>query len=242
MAKKSHFRKSSSTENSYARALRQIAREVGRIIEAYGDLDPTKLPPLRDALEKYAKLLGPWAKLKASNMLEQADRQDRRAWASATKEMAIGVRQELKATAVGERVQQLMGEQVKLIKSIPIEAAERVHRLVIKNVEEQGRAEEIAKEIRKSGKVAASRATLIARTEVARASSVLTQARAENIGSEGYIWRSVKDSDVRPSHRKMNGKFVKWSDPPTLDGLTGHAGALPNCRCFAEPVVPRDLL
>jgi uncharacterized protein with gpF-like domain len=35
----------------------------------------------------------------------------------------------------------------------------------------------------------------------------------------------------------MDGQFVKWSEPPTLDGLTGHAGALPNCRCYPEPVV-----
>lgn len=226
----------------YARALRSIAREVQRIVESYGAYDPTKLPPLRDALERYSKILEPWAKVKAQRMLEQVDRQDRRAWASATKELSIGIRNEVSATPVGARFNELMAEQVKLIKSLPTEAAERVHRLVIKNVEEQGRASEVAKEILRTGKVTSTRATLIARTEVARASSNLTQARAESIGSDGYIWRTVRDSDVRHSHKKMEGRFVKWDSPPTLDGLTGHAGALPNCRCFAEPVIPRDLL
>jgi hypothetical protein len=39
----------------------------------------------------------------------------------------------------------------------------------------------------------------------------------------------------------MNGQVVAWDDPPTLDGLTGHAGALPNCRCIPLPIIPEDL-
>lgn len=80
--------------------------------------------------------------------------------------------------------------------------------------------------------------SVIARTEVARTSSVLTQARAEHAGSTGYIWRTARDGDVRPSHKAMNGRFVRWGEPPTLDNLRGHAGCLPNCRCYADPVIP----
>ena len=175
-------------------------------------------------------------------MIAQSDRQDQRAWAKATKEMSLELRRTVQNTPVGNRLKELMNEQVVLIQSIPTQAAERVHKLVLENVAEQGRASEIAEEIKRSGKVASSRATLIARTEVARTASLLTQSRAEHIGSDGYIWRTAHDSDVRPSHKKMEGKFVKWSSPPTLDGLTGHAGQLPNCRCFAEPVIPEELL
>jgi hypothetical protein len=55
-------------------------------------------------------------------------------------------------------------------------------------------------------------------------------------------WRSKYQSaaGTRPSHRAMEGVFVKWSDPPTLDRMTGHAGEFPNCRCYPEPVVPRE--
>ena len=226
----------------YARALRATAREVGRIIEAFGDLDPTKLPPLQAALSRYSEILKPWAKLKAANMIAQSDAQDIRSWRKATKEMSLEIRTAIRETPIGERLQELMGAQVSLIQSIPTKAAERVHKLVLENFEQQGRASEIAEEIKRSGKVASSRATLIARTEVARTSSLLTQSRAEHVGSEGYIWRTVHDSDVRPSHKKMDGKFVKWNSPPTLDGMTGHAGQLPNCRCFAEPVIPEELL
>jgi SPP1 gp7 family putative phage head morphogenesis protein len=135
-------------------------------------------------------------------------------------------------------MRRLLDEQVTLIKSIPLDAAKRVHRLTLEGIENSGRASEVAKEIMRSGEVAKSRATLIARTETSRTATVLTQARAEHIGSDGYVWRTSGDSDVRPSHRRMNGKFVPWNHPPTLDNLTGHAGALPNCRCYPEPVIP----
>src|SRR6185437_1153848 len=96
----------------------------------------------------------------------------------------------------------------------------------------------IVPEIMRGGEVSKSKATLIARTETGRALTALTQARAETVGSTSYVWRTVKDSDVRLSHKQMEGKVVDWDSPPTLDGLTGHAGSLPNCRCFAEPIIP----
>ena len=70
------------------------------------------------------------------------------------------------------------------------------------------------------------------------ATGALDQARALSIGSNGYIWRTAEDGDVRHSHREMEGKFVEWGRPPTLDGMTGHAGELPNCRCYKEIVFP----
>ena len=42
------------------------------------------------------------------------------------------------------------------------------------------------------------------------------------------------------SHRAIEGKCVKWSEPPTLDGMAGHAGEYPNCRYYPEPVIPKS--
>jgi hypothetical protein len=36
----------------------------------------------------------------------------------------------------------------------------------------------------------------------------------------------------------MKDKFVRWDNPPTLDGMTGHAGCLPNCKCWSEVQIP----
>ncbi|WP_244254245.1 phage minor head protein [Burkholderia vietnamiensis] len=203
-----------------------------------GDLEA--IPTIEHLLRRYAEALGPWAEVTAARMLDDLNRRDEQAWMQQAQEMSRALRDELRRAPTGETMRALMAEQVTLIKSIPLEAAKRVHRLTIEALEDGTRAAQISKAIQESGEVAKSRADLIARTEVSRAATSLTEARALHVGSPGYFWRTSGDSDVRDSHRKMNGQFVRWDDPPTLDGMTGHAGQFPNCRCWCEVVVPED--
>lgn len=203
--------------------------------------NPETVPTIRTMLEKYAEALDPWARSTVTRMLAEVNNRDAKTWAEQAQAMGLALRKELHNAPTGALMRQLMEEQVGLIKSLPTEAAQRVHDLVIKGLEDSARADEVASEIRRSGEVTESRANLIARTEVARSASKLTEARALHIGSEGYIWRTSGDSDVRHSHKQMEGKFVRWDTPPTLsDGTTTHAGQIYNCRCYPEPVIPDD--
>lgn len=221
--------------------MRKIARHVGEIVKGFPPGDPASLPALQIALGKYSDLIGPWAKLQAEKMIAEVSNRDAKAWAETATQMAGALRRELQNAPTGAMLQGFLNEQVALIKSLPTEAAQRVHHLTMEGLTSSARAGEIATEIMRSGEVTKSRANLIARTEVARTASGLTMARAQHVGSDGYIWRTSEDSDVRASHKKMAGKFVKWNDPPTLDGMTGHAGMFPNCRCYPEPVLPDEL-
>jgi SPP1 gp7 family putative phage head morphogenesis protein len=172
-------------------------------------------------------------------MLADVNAIDRNAWDAHTKEMGQAIGDEIRNAPVGDTLRALQAEQVTLIKSLPLEAAQRVHTMTLKGIEDGTRYADIAAEIRRTGDVTESRATLIARTEVARAASQLTQARATHAGSDGYVWRTSHDGDVRSSHREMEGKFVRWDSPPLLsDGTRTHAGQIFNCRCWPEPVLP----
>jgi SPP1 gp7 family putative phage head morphogenesis protein len=148
---------------------------------------------------------------------------------------------EIMETPTGALFRSRLAEQVTLIKSLPLEAAQRVHELTTEALVDGRRSAELAEEIAKSGQVTASRAKLIARTEVSRTASMLVETRSRGAGSEGYIWRTAGDSDVRDSHKEMNGKYVRWDTMPTLsDGTRTHAGQIYNCRCYPEPVIPED--
>lgn len=232
------FKKSARVQNRYARELRKVAREVGRIITTYPPLDVSKLPQMRRILATYSEILTPWATETAARVVADLDQQDVMAWAKHSRTMSRALRQEIVGAPIGGTLRAFLAEQVRLITSLPTEAGERVHELTLEGIANATRASEIAKEIGASGEVTASRATLIARTEVARTASALTMTRAQHVGSEGYIWRTSEDSDVRPSHREMNGKYVAWSTPPKLsDGTVTHAGMIYNCRCYPEPVI-----
>lgn len=209
------------------------------IIDGFPPADPQFVPTISDLLAKYAEVLLPWATATASKMLGEVNRRDEQAWFNHANEMSKALREEIRNAPTGARMQQLLAEQVTLIQSLPLDAAKRVHDLTLAGIEDSTRAKEIAKEIKRSTEVSENRANLIARTEVARTASLLTQARAEHIGSEGYIWRTSHDSDVRHSHKEMEGKYVRWDTPPKLsDGTVTHAGQIYNCRCYPEPVIP----
>lgn len=202
--------------------------------------DPRTYPLITASLNEYANTLHFWAENTAGRIITDVALRDEKTWMLYAQDLSRGMRDQIRNTDTGAVYQELLNKQVHLIKSLPLEAAQRVQDLSTRALIEGGRASDIAGLIMASGHVAKSRADTIARTEVSRASSVFTQARAENLGSDGYIWRDSRRIDVRPSHREMNGKFVLWAEPPTLDKLTGHAGCLPNCYCYPEPVIPED--
>jgi len=226
-------------ERHYARQLRKIARHVGDIIGAFPPGDPAAEGVIRRALAGYAETIDGWARTVAGHMLDMVAHVDAAAWADRSRDMGDALRRELQSAPTGSLMRSLLDDQVTLIKSIPLDAAQRVHQWTMTGIEDATRSREVAVEILRSNDVAASRATLIARTEVARTASKLTEARALHVGSEGYIWRTSGDSDVRESHREMNGKYVRWDTVPTLsDGTETHAGQIYNCRCYPEPVIP----
>ena len=238
--KDSPFQKSKAIQEEYARALRGVAKEVGKLVKGYGPTDQISVEKLRRALRAYSEILGPWALTTVNKVVLAIENQDKFAWRKHTEAMSMALRNEILNAPTGETLRQLMQEQVKLIQSIPLEAAERVHKLVTENLYQSARAEEIAKKIMKTESVAQSRANLIARTEISRCSNILVQARATHVGSTGYTWKTSGDLLVRDSHRKMNGVFVRWDSPPTLDKMVGHAGGFPNCRCWCDPVIPEE--
>lgn len=172
-------------------------------------------------------------------MVTEVAQRDERSWFKIADQMGRGLRQEIANAPVGEVMRVRQAEQVKLITSLPREAAERVHHMTREGIVRGWRADQIAAEIMKTGDVTKARADLIARTEVGRTSTLLTQARAEHVGSTHFIWRTAGDSDVRASHKALNGKTFRWDDPPECDpGHHALPGAIWNCRCFAEPVIP----
>ncbi|GFM37990.1 phage head morphogenesis protein [Desulfovibrio psychrotolerans] len=230
-AEQGMFRPSRAAERAYERQLRGVASQIKNALA-----DPKTAA---DKLRRYARALEPWARQSAANMMSGAVRKNEQAWRSTARRMGLDMRIFM-STDVGHVVQQRIADNMALINSMVVEAADRVGALVQESMITGTRAEALADKIAQIGNVSVKRARVIAATEVSKASTALTQARAASVGSEGYIWRTARDGDTRDSHRAMEGKFVRWDSPPTLDRMTGHAGEFPNCRCYPEPVIAND--
>ena len=234
------FSASRTVERRFGVELRKVARVIGAMLNAHID-GPTirDQKKLAEALAAYSDALGPWAERVVGNLLKDVNRTNKKSWESTSARIGAQLKRTMEETAVGDVMKLIQRRQVELIKSLPIEAGLRAQKLSQEAVMGGKRADEVAAELARSGEVTESRATLIARTEIAKANAALTQARAEYVGTDHYIWRTAEDGDVRESHAVMNGKIFRFDDPPYVEGEGNHGpGEFPNCRCFAEPVIP----
>ena len=236
-ASKKRFAIAARIEKQYLSQLRSLTSNIDAMLNAMSG----KPEALIDLLTRYSFTIEPWAESIAEKMVSSIIERDATAWIQLGYDMNRSLKKELDSSPTGLDFQKFMREQVTLIKSLPLEAGQRVHKVTIEGLGSGRRAEDIQNDILQTGKVTLSRAQLIARTEVARTASGITMSRAKYVGSTHYFWRTSGDSDVRSSHRKMKNKIIAWDDPPEVDpGKFYHAGMFPNCRCYPDPILPDE--
>jgi SPP1 gp7 family putative phage head morphogenesis protein len=222
-------------ETQYAIQLSRVAKHVGDIVlgmAPQGEL--FEVAAIAAMLNRYADLLKPWAESVAARMVSDVAQRDAAAWVKHGREIGRALKREIDQAPTGAVMRRAIAEQAEKITSIPRDAAQRLFKLTTEGIVSGTRAKEIAAQVMASGSVSKSTSMMLARTGVSTTATALTRARAEYIGADSYIWRTSRDGDVRPSHKKMEGKVVRWDSPPTLDGWTGHVGEYANCRCFPQ--------
>lgn len=217
-----------------------MASRINEIVTGSYDGSADSADIVVKGLLDYSQIIDEWAEMVGRRMFSQVEEEEWKQWRGVSEEISQGLRDVVGNTPVGHVAQDIVYRQIQLMKSLPIEAADRVRDIQARAMEaviNGERPEQLYEMIMQSGDVAASRAKLIARTEIGRATGALTEARARAVGSDGYWWR-IRGAGTRPSHRRMKDVFVHWDNPPTLDGMSGHAGCLPNCKCWKEVNIP----
>lgn len=123
---------------------------------------------------------------------------------------------------------------IKLIKSIPNKFFADLEQDVMRITQKQGRAKELAEQIRKRYNTSKKKADLISRDQISKLNGNLAQQRQEDVGIKKYVWETSQDERVRSSHASKQGKVFAWNDPPSD---TGHPGQDYRCRCVAISVL-----
>lgn len=140
-------------------------------------------------------------------------------------------------------------ENADLIKTIPSLFAQKATEYAEEAYLKGNRADVVKRKVLEMyGNITEVEAQRIARTEVSKTSSQLTQIRSKAVGINWYVWRTSKDKRVRHSHDIMEGVLVNFNNPPNPEKLAGekyqygvyNAGEIFNCRCYPEPVVDID--
>jgi SPP1 gp7 family putative phage head morphogenesis protein len=186
----------------------------------------------------------------AKRMVTMVATTNAKSWRAAATKASSGriiypLLQESLRGATGLHVNQLIQQNAGYITSLPQSIAEMVTRHVQAQQMKGIRSEEIVKQLRPYMKRAKDyQIERLARTEVAKADTAITRARAQSIGVNWYQWVTSEDARVRKSHRKMDQVLINWSDAPSPESLAGerteghyHAGNIYNCRCVALPLI-----
>lgn len=194
------------------------------------------------------------SKLLAQRMIFHINIKNARTWREAASRSSKAqvlyraLQQEMNGVT-GARVHQLVRENASLISSLSLDAAQTLIDEIERAAQSGARPKTMAKMTqRRFPELLRSRTHLISRTETAKASTALTQARCERLAIQWYQWETSKDGDrVRESHRKMHGVIVPWSQPPAPEELIGEksqghyqAGEIYNCRCVVIPILTLD--
>jgi SPP1 gp7 family putative phage head morphogenesis protein len=238
---KNSFQKSHWIAEKYGRQLRDVARQIGRVIESHNTMTLSGLQAMQQGIEHYTDVLRPWALSVGKQVAQKLNAQDLAMWRKQSIRIGNKLRDEVESSPSGNVLADFMARQVHYITSLPTEAAQRVHDLSLEARTGGRRFDEVADEIARSGEVTSARATLIARTECARTGSLLTETRAQAIGATHYIWRTSQDSHVRISHKQMEGKVFEIGSPPLLsDGTRTAPGQIYNCFIGSTKVSLRD--
>ena len=240
MMQKFNFRL--NTEKEFMRVLRAVARNFKKILEKYIDKKTGEIKDLAGflgACEKYSIKLSPWAEKECQKILARVDAQNAADWRRAVPMLNSEVSAQIGAAAAKD----LLFEQVALIKSLPLEAAQKAQSLAAEAMAGGERAAAIVGGILDLGAATEARAMLIARTEIAKANATFTRVRADAAGVTHYVWRTVGDEKVRSAHYILDGEIFEFASPPDVEGEGAHhPGEFPNCRCYAEPIILNESL
>ena len=127
---------------------------------------------------------------------------------------------------------------VGLIKSVSVEASQRIMREIAKD---PANLPPIIDRIQTAGNLTRSRARTIARTEMAKLNADMTKTKSIALGISEYEWRTAGDERVRADHEACDGKTYRYGQMTDAD-----SGAEPsqdvNCRCTAIAIITDDVL
>lgn len=246
------WRRARSVENEYLKSLFILCDMFKRIAESSGGQQAEYVQKMNAFQSSYQYEKFTMSAVK--RMVTPLDADNMKTWRQAARKSTKGkflytILQEELQQGTEQIINAQILENANLIRTLPNDVAQKVVKDIAENALKGKRAVAIEDVIRnQTDKHSRASARLIARTEVSKTQSALTQARAEQLDLRWYVWRTALDGDrVRKSHRLMEGVLVSWHDPPSPEQLAGekdvgyyHAGNIWNCRCYSEPLLEID--
>lgn len=133
--------------------------------------------------------------------------------------------------ALGDAFDEAVSANIALINSLPQQYLDRIEFAVMASLQAGTLNATLADDLLKIEGITKNRAKLIARDQLGKINSRLSQLRQQSLGITHYYWSTSLDERVRDKHRRWEGDLIAWDNPPP----DGHPGQAVQCRCTAIP-------
>lgn len=201
-------------------------------------------PLMNRALDEKTKQFDLYGKLK--KLAAQTQKLSIREWKRVVQAtLGIDLRDDVFSGELYERMLDLwVDSNVSLIKTIPADSLTGMQGIIQNGFVEGKPITRIVEEIQAQYGVDRRHARLIARDQMAKLNSNITQQQHRDAGCSRYRWRTTGDGKVRDGHKVLDKKEFSWDTPPVVDKRTGrrcHPGQDYQCRCIAIPIFDFDM-
>ena len=239
------------TEKQYERDLVSFYKQVQTTVEGL-----TTIAEIVAAVEAISKMdwFQAYAHRTAHNMVKSVLVENAQTWREAARkgQRSYEIHRILKAEfSHNAKFLDIIEQNATVIKTLPQTLATSISQKAATEAIAGRRTGEIVQSLLSDApNLARWQAQRIARTEIAKTQSAITQIRCQEIGINWFTWQTSQDQRVRSSHKHMQGVICAYTDlpdPEKLDhkksqfGVYG-PGTVPNCRCYASPVVDVDFI
>lgn len=220
---------------AYTKALQGMVAEIAKItreeVVPAASKGPAEASAALEGMKRLAVSITPNTVNIVTGILKKAETTHQAAWIkSVHSATGIDIRPVITEGDLAEEFALVVKRNVSLVKDLSDDACNRVERVITQAVLNGTRAGDISKDLTEQFGIANRRAKLIARDQMAKATSDLTRLRQEQCGIKKYRWSTSLDERVRKTHKANEGRIFAWAVPPSV---TGHPGHDVNCRCVA---------
>lgn len=226
----------------------ELERVLGRMIDQVRATLP-RLHTLGDVRAFGAALRRRWPQQRIRAIVTgiggKAHAHAARPWGKVERERSGSLKDRADAKSPGEvLLEKWSRKAAALITSVRDEAVEGLRRDVVRAIVAGADPKTLADRWRRNGVPLKGGGTLegcvrvIAQHQLTSLHAEVQRERAKAVGVTHFVWRTQGDAKVRDAHRALEGRTFAYDDPPS-EGLPGQPV---NCRCYAESVIPDELL
>lgn len=235
-----NFAPTASFEKALERELKFINERIKEIINSKNIENRLELEQLIYKLHKYHTKLKEWDSNQIDNMLIKLNQINKSQWIDHLKDYDKKDKDIVLSIPILMLLLRLKDSTKKYLTKLPFDAMNKIKQYNEKGILEGLTFSEIVEKVKKIPEMNYRRLKLIARTQAAFTMSMLTEKRARALGCEYFIWQTMEDERVRPSHAAMQGQICSFDNPPIVDGFPLLPGRTYNCRCWIVPIVRKS--